>query len=253
MQKFRVFMLRFPRFLRWRGFRLRMPRRFSSKPLLFRRRPRAYSYDKRKRVSIILLLFISVFILIYIWVDTQIRPGVIQVADARVRNLTTMAINDAILDVLSRESVGYNDLITFERDGNGEIRALLTNMAGVNTLKTEVSAEALRRVEGINLSDLAIPLGNLTNVRLLMGRGPRIGVRIVPVGALTADLENEFSSAGINQTRHQIFMSLNFHMTVLTMAQSIDVTIDSRVMIAETIIVGNVPDMYADIGRVFGA
>ncbi|MCL2546915.1 MAG: sporulation protein YunB [Oscillospiraceae bacterium] len=187
----------------------------------------------------------------YIWIDTQIRPGVAQVAGARVRNLATMSINEAVLDVLSREGVGYDDLITFERDGSGEIRALRTNMAGVNALKAEVSAEVLRRVESINRSDLAIPIGNLSSNRLLMGRGPRIGVRIVPIGAVTADLENNFSAAGINQTQHQIVMNLDFHMGVLTMSQNTDVTVRAQVVIAETIIVGKVPDAYAGFGDVF--
>ena len=200
------------------------------------------------RLMLWLCLFLSAAVCLYIWTDTKIRPVVQQLANARVHNLASVAANNAINDVLARQSVQYNDLISLEKDINGEIRALQTNMAKINTLKTEVCTEVLHRVDTINRSDLSIAIGSITNSKLLAGRGPRISVRLVPVGAVDARFENVFSAAGINQTRHQIIMYITVNMSVLTMAQSVDMSVSSQMVIAETIIVGDVPNTYASFG-----
>jgi len=92
---------------------------------------------------------------------------------------------------------------------------------------------------------LRIAMGSITRSKLLAGRGPKINVRLVPIGAVDARFENVFTAAGINQTHHQIVMYITVDMSVLTMAQSADMNVTAQMVIAETVIVGDVPNTYA--------
>ena len=218
---------------------VRVPRRIRS------RRPRAATpRTRRRKLLLFFCLTLSVIIFFWIWTDTRLRPAALTLAEARVRNIATEAINDAILSVIERESVDYATLVIFDRDSNGEIQALQTNMVSINRLKTEVSNEVLLHITNINRSELQIPMGNLTENPLLFGRGPNVNVRIVPVGSVTADFENVFSTAGINQTRHQIFANITIRMNILTMSRSEEIIVTANMVIAETVIVGNVPGLW---------
>jgi len=198
---------------------------------------------------VIVLLALSIIFFFYIWIETQIRPIVQELANSRVRNLASTAINGAMADVLARENVDYNDLITLEKDANGSITAIKTNMIAVNRLKTEVCTAVLHKIQQIKRSDLSVPLGNVFKNEMMSGRGPDITVRLVPHGSAIANFQNVFSEAGINQTRHQIVMDIEIEMGILTVGRSLDITLDSQIVVAETIIVGDVPKAYADLNK----
>jgi len=117
-------------------------------------------------------------------------------------------------------------------------------MIGVNRLKTEIVEDVLESLSQINHSELAIPLGNLTGADILSGRGPKVPIRIVPLGVVEANFSNEFVSAGINQTRHQIMMEIHVDVSVLFPGYSAEKKVTTQICVAETVIVGNVPDSY---------
>ncbi len=215
----------------------------------FRRplRPSSSPQQRSRRIVLALLLGALMVLVFMLWTESKIRPVVQQMANTRVHYLASAAINGAMSDVLSRDNIAYDDLVVLEKNDSGAITAIKTNMIAVNRLKTDVCAEVLNQIHGIASSDLSIPLGSVINNDLLTGRGPKLSVRLVPLGTADATFQNVFSAAGINQTRHQITMNISVEMSVLTMGSSIDVTVESQMVIAETIIVGSVPNTYADL------
>jgi len=84
---------------------------------------------------------------------------------------------------------------------------------------------------------------------LFSGAGPRLPVKIMSVSTSDAEFRNEFSEAGINQSLQQIMMDVTISMTVLTPMGTETVTASSEVVIAETVIVGSVPDSYVKVDQ----
>ena len=223
-----------------------MPRRLVRRPLFRKRLPRR-SNRRSKRPVFVLLSVVVLIVLILVWADGKVRPMVGQLAVARVHVLASQMINDAISETVISQGIRYSDLIYFEKDSNGNITALKTDMAQINALKSNVIRSVNARLTDMKTTDIRIPLGSALNAELLSGRGPRIPIHLAPYAVADASFENSFTTAGINQTRHQILMDITVNIGVLLPGSSTATEVTVQVCVAETVIVGRVPDSYAHL------
>ena len=117
-------------------------------------------------------------------------------------------------------------------------------MAAFNHLQAEILDTILTRIDQVSTRELSIPVGTLTGSSLLAGRGPRITVRMESVGSSEANFHNEFVSAGINQTKHQIILTVDVYVSILLPGFTTATKVTNSFIVAETVIVGEVPDTY---------
>ena len=188
-----------------------------------------------------LLIILGLGLLALVFLNTRIRPLMTQMAKSRVTNAAVRAINDAVNDEIASGGVSYDDLITLEKDAEGRVTALKTNMAAVNRLKADITNKVIERIAQGETADLGIPLGSVLSSGFFSGRGPVIPVRIISVSSANAELENIFTSAGINQ----IVMSVSVYISVLLPGYTTGTEVKSDVSIAETVLIGSVPESYA--------
>ncbi len=174
----------------------------------------------------------------------QLRPLLEQLATTRVSNAVNRIVTEAVDEAVKSGEIRYDQLIRFEKDQEGKITAISSDFAAFNRLQSEILDRVLSRVDDIPARELAIPIGNLTGSALLAGRGPRIRVRMESVGSSSAYFENEFTSAGINQTRHQIILHVDVYVGILLPGFTTATKVSHAVTVAETVIVGSVPDTY---------
>ena len=174
----------------------------------------------------------------------HMRPIIVSLATARVSNAVNRIVVDAVRDAIDSGQVDYNVLIHLEKDETGRVAALESNMAAFNRLRSQIADEILRRLSEVSTSELSIPVGTLTGSTLLAGRGPCIRVRMQAVGSASAAFRNQFTAAGINQTRHQIFLDVDVYMSILLPGMKTSTRVSNEIAVAETVIVGGVPDTY---------
>lgn len=222
-----------------------MRRKYMRRPL-FARRTSARRPKGRRRFPVVLLLCLVLLFIVYFWADAKIKPLVTQMAMARVHTLATETVNDTVTEIFSGEDIQYDDLVYFEKDLTGKITALKTDMIKINRIKARITQNVLNKLENTDTSELGIPLGNVINGEILSGRGPRIPVRIVPVGTVDASFHDSLTAAGINQTRHQIMLTIRVNIGVLLPGVTQETVVEVQVNVAETIIVGDVPDSYVN-------
>ena len=169
-------------------------------------------------------------------------------AETQVTNTTSDLINDAIDKQIETGNIQYDRMVYFEKDLDGKITALKTNMSEVNRLKTAILNIINDEILALSTDDLGIPLGSLFLPELLSGKGPAIPVQILSIRNSDASFSSDFSEAGINQTLQQINMHVSVDVTVLVLGKTNSFTVSSQVIVAETIIVGDVPDTYFNTG-----
>ena len=117
-------------------------------------------------------------------------------------------------------------------------------MAEFNRLQSAITQDVLGRLGEVSDMDLSIPAGTLTGSALLVGRGPSITIRMQSVGSCSAHFENQFDQAGINQTTHRILLCVDVSMSILLPGFRTSTQVSNSFSVAETVIVGNVPDSY---------
>ena len=170
----------------------------------------------------------------------QLRPIMDSMATARVSNV----IHKAVSETIATGRYDYTDLIRLEKDDGGKITALTSNMIQFNQLQIDVSENVMKKVGSVSSSELSIPVGSLTGVALLAGRGPDVHIKVLSVGSPTAEFENRFTDAGINQTKHQILLNVDVNVQMLMPGYTRTITVSSTLSVAETVIVGSVPETY---------
>ena len=195
---------------------------------------------------IIILLALSIFVLILF--RMKFNEPIRDLAETQVRNTTSDLINDAIYRQIEDGRIQYDRMIYFEKDLDGRITALKTNMSEVNRLKTDILNLINDEILALSTDDLGVPLGSIFLPELLSGRGPSIPVEILTIRNSDASFSSSFSEAGINQTLQQLNMQVSVDVTILVLGQTHSYTISSQVVVAETIIVGDVPNTYFQTG-----
>lgn len=197
------------------------------------------------RLFLLLLAFSFVLILAF---RSRYRDVIRELAETQVKNTTSDLTNDAIARQIADGIIQYDRIVFFEKDLDGKITALKTNMSEVNRLKTDILNIINDEILALDTSDIGIPLGSLFLPELLSGKGPVIPVHILSIRNSDASFSSNFVQAGINQTLHQLIMLVSVDVAILVLGQTGSFTITSEVVVAETVIVGDVPNTFLQTG-----
>ena len=206
-----------------------------------------------RRLKLIVILLLILLTALFFWLRRTYRDVVRDLAQTQVKNTTSDLTNDAIAKQISDGVVQYDRIVYFEKDLEGRITALKTNIGEVNRLKTDILNIINDEILALDNSDIGIPLGSLILPELLSDRGPVIPVHILSIRNSDANFVSHFSQAGINQTLHQVTMEVSIDVAVLVLGQSTSFTMESQVVVAETVIVGQVPNTFLQTGGYYGS
>ena len=193
----------------------------------------------------VLLAAVSVLVLL---TRLHYAPVLAQLAALQLDNQASAAINDAVQDTLTAEEITYDKLVELEKDTQGNVTAVRSNVAGLNRFRTALTARIDENLADLSVEELGIPVGSVVLPELFSGMGPRLVVRVLAVRTSDAAFRNRFSTVGINQTLHQIFIDIHVTVTILSLAGTQELAVDVTVLAAETVIVGNVPSTYIGLG-----
>ena len=204
-----------------------------------------------RRALIVLIALIALAAWALVRLETNLTEVVLSLAQARARALAVQALNDTSDDIL-RSGVTYEQLRAVTMDDSGQIRLIQANTPEMNRLAAQASLSAQEKIAGLEQQSLYVPLGSALGMTIFAGAGPLIEVRILPVGAVSANFTTEFETAGINQTRHKISLTLTAQVELVIPTGAMEVQAVTQVAVAESIIVGQVPSSYLsidDMGR----
>lgn len=176
------------------------------------------------------------------------RDAIRELARSQVASATSDLINDAIDSQIETGNIQYDRIVYFEKDLNGRITALKTNISEVNRLKTDIINLINDEVLSMDASQLGVPLGNLVFPELLSGKGPSFPVQILAIRNSDATFSSDFTEAGINQTMHQLSLEVLVDVSILALGETDRFTVTSQVVVAQTIIVGDVPETFLQTG-----
>ena len=197
------------------------------------------------RIAVLLSLLTAAAL---IAMEQNLSQTLLDMAFARAYSMAVETINRAVKQVVA-QGVTYEELMETELDAQGRVAMLRANTMRMNELAAATALLAEEELNSIENQYVEIPLGAALGIQFLSGFGPRISVQILPVGAVQTGFETEFESAGINQTRHKIFLALRTTVSLIIPTGSRVVDVTSSVPIAESIIVGEVPESFVDVSN----
>ena len=195
-----------------------------------------------------MILLMIILAVLFFSLRNRYRTVIRDLAEIQVKNATSDLTNDAIARQIGAGEIQYDRIVYFEKDLQGRITALKTNIGEVNRLKTDILSIINEDILALDTADIGIPLGSLFLPEFLSGRGPAIPVHILSIRNSDASFVSHFSEAGINQTLHQLTMNVTVDVAVLVLGTTSSFTLTSEVVVAETVIVGDVPETFLQTG-----
>lgn len=178
--------------------------------------------------------------------DARLRPQLHALAAMQALAAEEHILNTAVLSAL--EDGRYDALVSVRQNDAGRVTAVQTNALQINLLKGRISeAAAAALTERTQIA--AIPAGSLTGLDILSGRGFAIRIPVRTVGFANAEIESVFTGAGVNQTVHRLLLRVTAQVCLSMAKTQRTESLCYEVCIAETVIVGEVPALYANTGN----
>lgn len=177
----------------------------------------------------------------------RFRPLADGLMQTQLDNQASSAINEAIQEQISDGEIDYDKMVTIEKDAAGNVTAMRANIGEINFLRTRILTRIDEKLMDLSVEELGVPVGSVVLPELFSGRGPNLPVRVIAVRTSDAAFRNEFQEAGINQTLHRIFFDIHVVVTILSLEGRQEIPVESSVLVAETVIVGQVPTTYIDM------
>ena len=204
---------------------------------------------QRHRLRITLSLLLVILTALTLLCRHELAPMAEKLIATKVDNQASDAINLAIGEQIAAGEIAYDRMVIIEKDSSGNVTAVRTNMEEINRLKASVLYRVDEKLEQLSWEQLGVPIGSVLLPELFSGRGPDVPVRVLAVRTSDAVFRNEFSEAGINQTLHQIILNVEVPVTIFLPGKVEELTVSTAFCIAETVIVGAVPNTYLQADR----
>jgi len=199
----------------------------------------------RKWLPLLSVMTLIAFITILVLTDLRVKGSILEIAQSQAELETVELINQAVNDNIVAQT-DYRDIMYVHKDEKGNIVMLQANTVVLNQIIAKTIIEVINSTRQLESNTISIALGQITGSIFLATHGPRINVRIVPARQVHVEVENKFEQAGINQTRHLIYLKINTSIKIAVPLVNKDLTVSTTVPLADTIIVGNVPQTYVN-------
>lgn len=209
------------------------------------RLPRKRNINKSTKYKMIITIALLLVLCLVLIIVKGIYPIFQKVCEDEAQSIATKISNDEATKVMS--NYNYNKLVDIEKDESGNISMVKTNIISINEITSSIANNIVYALDKKKSDIVYIRSGSFTGSKMLAGFGPNIPIRIASAGSVATDLKSEFTSTGINQTLHRIYLQVVCSVSILTPFESISKDISNQVLLAESVIVGNVPSAYYNL------
>lgn len=214
----------------------------------YTKRPKIRFQIKHPKIIMVIIAIFVLFNSILYFFDKNILPAALIIGEEKLRSEATTIINETALDIYSNQ-FNYSDMIITEKDNEGNITLLRADTVKLNYLSSRLILASNKKINELEEVGLNVPLGYMTKNLIFYSLGPKINIKMTQVGNITSSYESIFESAGINQTRHKIYLNVSMKLKIIVPLNSKDVEITSQIPIAETIIVGKIPNTAIELNK----
>lgn len=199
------------------------------------------------KLGLKLIAVAAILIGVFIFIEASFRPLIEKVNSIECHKAVSDIINRVVLEELVNSGADYSTLVTLSTNSGGEVTSVQSNIVNINRLKTTVSDRVEKEIARLSGLEIKIPIGTLSGMKLLHGKGFNVGMTVKPIGYAKTAIISEFSEAGLNQTLHRIVIEITAEVDAIIPGFETRVEVTSTIIAAETVIVGKVPDAYTHV------
>lgn len=210
-------------------------------------------HNKKRKLHLRLLIFLSIFtffgIYTYEYLNQQILPTLLAIAEMKVRTIATTVINEAVKNVIIENNINTDELVTYYFNEAGEVVSVGINTIQINALSAEIVEKITEDFDKLGIERIEVPFGNIIGSNVVANSGPNIGIEILPVGTTSISYDREFQSTGINQINHRVWLNINTTLQVVVPMATDKLTISQEFTLVDRVLSGVVPPNYIQVPK----
>ena len=213
---------------------------------LFKKKNKCKKITNKKQKTKRILMFTLIIVLInslLIFFGTNINNVVYEYSASKIRALSVKAVNNAVSELVSNKNI-YDNLVNITTDNEGRIVLIQANAIQINMLTKDLIKTSQIKLEKIGADGINIPIGTFSGITIFNGKGPAIKIKLIPIGDVSCDFISEFVQAGINQTIHKLYVTINTNVNIILPLINNNVKTTTSILICESVIVGQIPSVY---------
>lgn len=231
-----------------RGKRIRLPQKTNL--IDDKKNKEKKKFDKKIKMVITMLIILSIVFFIAYRTVMIIEPVFDEVASNKVKGITVKVSNETTKEVM--EQYEYSDLVTIHKDEQDKIVMIEINAVDINKIRSEIAGKMQEKINRMGNEELGIAIGSFTGIKIFIGKGPIVPIKITTIGDIETEYISQFKEAGINQTHHQICLNIKCTVGIMSPFATVTKTLKSQVVLAENIIVGDIPETYYNFNGLEG-
>lgn len=207
-------------------------------------------YKRRLMLSLITVGGLVLSSLSSFWmIDCLIRPSLSQLAGVKAKQIAVENIHQTIQTKIVPE-LEYGELIELRLANDGRVAYMQPKTGAINRISANATLSIQQRLKELPQDMVKIPLGQAFGIKTLASYGPLLPIKIIPVGVVESSIKDQFDSVGINQVRHTILISIKTTIKMVVPLVREEIVVNTDVLLAEAIIMGDVPDFYLGAGGI---
>lgn len=176
------------------------------------------------------------------------QPALVRIGTAHATRMGEVAVHEAVSRVFTENPFVNSRLVSLETSEDGQISAVIPDVTAMNRLKASLALCVTEALNQMGNTTVLVPAGTLSGIDVLANFGPRLSISMFPYGKALVEIESRFSDAGINQTLHQMLLTVDLEVSLLLPdTHSVNTKIKTTVPLSETLVVGSVPNSYTNL------
>lgn len=200
--------------------------------------------NSNNKVIKVMAIIVIAFITVQITID-GLGPMFNTICIEKTKEIATNIINIESSKIL--KDINYEDYVNIEKDGVGNIKLLKLNTVKINMIASDIAYNIQQELSKSDNNNIKLYLGSITGIKYFAGLGPKINIRVYPIGSVITNFKSEFDKSGINQTIHRLYLDVTCKVTIITPYEQISSDISNQVLMSEMVIIGDIPETYYNI------
>lgn len=192
-------------------------------------------------VFMILLLIISFYSIFYM--AQVVRPSIASVGEMKARAMLSQTVNEVIKEKFAEE-IKSTELLEIQTDNEGRVTLVQADSVAMTQLSYALAETVQERIKSIKEEEVLVPIGTILGSPILSQTGPKIRVKVLPLGTTKIGFKTELEEAGINQTKYKVYLEIVNQAKVLVPFSANDIKVETVLLVAEAVILGEMPQSY---------
>lgn len=201
------------------------------------------SCAKKKKRKIKIFVFLALFFIEAGYLYYSSNKILMNTGSAMYEGVLSSASYYAISEAL-KESESFDKLIDIQYNSDGNVSSIILSSYKFNSITSLIADKVCLYLDADLKNGVPVHVGAFTGINMFAGFGKTFNMPLITVNSVKCEIISEFTSAGINQTRHALYVAVIPDVYIVTRTNTQKLEDSIKLLVYDNVICGSIPEFY---------